>query len=89
MFHIFDIICLLTFIFDILLVRYRIGYYKNEVLITDVQIILTKYIQSGLIIDLVAFFVYFFDFLDENIGMYVKIIFYIKLYTLLRIDILV
>lgn len=79
----------MTLIFDLLLVRYRIAYYTNEILVNDVEVILTKYIRSGLSVDFVAFFVYFFDYLFRGYGQYVKIIFYIKFYTLMKIDTLI
>jgi hypothetical protein len=43
-------------------------------------------LKSGLLIDLLAFLVYFYDSLFRGYTMYVKIIFYIKLYTFLKID---
>ena len=46
-----------------------------------------NYIKSGLIFDFFSFFAYFAYFLSYGVSIYVKIVFYIRVYTLSKINV--
>lgn len=45
-----------------------------------------NYIKSGIIFDLLSFFAYFAYYLSNGVSIYVKLIFYLRLYTLSKIN---
>lgn len=55
-------------------------------LVMDMRVIMTKYIRSGLLVDFIGFLVYYYDFVFRGDAKYIKILFYIKVYTLVKID---
>lgn len=46
-----------------------------------------KYIKSGLLFDFFSFFAYFAYYLSNNVSIFIKIIFYIRVYTLSKINV--
>lgn len=71
---------------DLIFVRFRVAIDQKERLITDSGVILTQYLQLGVVIDLAALIVYSIEFVVHGDAIYVKLLFYLKYYTFRQID---
>jgi len=72
---------------DMVFVRPRIAYYQNEALITSYDLMIKKYISKQLFFDgipLIALLLYIV--IDARALIFIRIIFYFKIVTLLQIN---
>ena len=82
-----NIIFLLILITDTLFVRFNLAYYKNGKEITSRVDIFEKYIKFRFWIDLTSTVVLFIFIAGGNSNLvYLKIVFYVKIYSLVIID---
>jgi hypothetical protein len=82
-----QIISMVGLFLDMVLVRFKIGYYKNQVYISSYRELIPKYFKVQFIFDLIPFIALIVYTAGTGMDfIYVKILFYLKLYTLLQIN---
>lgn len=80
-----DIAILVLYLIDMVFIRWRVGFYRKERIVTDYKEVFMKYLTELFLFDLVSYCGYAIFVIADRI-VYIKLIFYFKAVPLLSID---